>query len=237
MLSHGSKNYPFSDLLRKLAERCYGYSNAFTTYDNTGFEIQTVGAEGFIKCLPIYLDNLFNPLLNESIYITEVHHIDGEGKDGGVVYSEMNGKSNKLLMELNTLLLGENSPFAKYRGGDPKAIREECSLEKIKTYHKKYYRMENMILSVSGIVPHQKVLDVVEEFQNANGFVKKDDFIRTFEKYIPPESTEKTIKRMKIPAEGEHGAVNIRWRGPDIWVELLFSYFIIFHLFREKIFI
>jgi Zn-dependent M16 (insulinase) family peptidase len=32
--------------------------------------------------------------LQESGYITEVHHVNGEGDDAGVVYSEMQGREN-----------------------------------------------------------------------------------------------------------------------------------------------
>ncbi|KAE9546710.1 hypothetical protein FO519_010078, partial [Halicephalobus sp. NKZ332] len=218
----GSKKYPYAKFLTSLAERSYGYINAFTSFDNTAFSIKTVGAEGFVKLLPVYLDNLLNPLLTESAYITEVHHINGEGQDAGVVYSEMKGRDFREHLKLNALTLGENSPFAKNLGGDPKVIRETCSLEKIKSYHKKFYRMENVIISVVGTVPHQKVLDVVEEFQNSNGFMKKDDFVRTYDDYTPPAITGKTVERMEIPAECDHGTVHVSWRGPDIWGEEIF---------------
>lgn len=158
-----------------------------------------------------------NPLLTDSAYITEVHHINGEGQDAGVVYSEMKGREFREIIKLNELTYGADSPFARNLGGDPKAIRETCSPESIRAYHKKYYRMENIFINVIGTVNHDQVLKTVEEFEKSNGFVKKNDFIRTYEDFNPG-SLKKTVERIEIPAEGDHGTVRISWRGPDIWV-------------------
>ena len=64
-------------------------TNAWTDVDNTTYTISTAEKNGFLQLLPIYLDHIFYPLLNESGFITEVYHVNGEGKDSGVVYSEM----------------------------------------------------------------------------------------------------------------------------------------------------
>ena len=47
------------------------------------------GPSGFLHILPVYLDHILYPNLREEDYLTEVHHINGEGQDAGVVYSEM----------------------------------------------------------------------------------------------------------------------------------------------------
>ena len=49
---------------------------------------------GFLALLPIYVDHILNPLLTDHGYITEVHHINGEGENSGVVYCEMQGCEN-----------------------------------------------------------------------------------------------------------------------------------------------
>ena len=49
----------------------------------------TAGPSGFLHILPVYLDHILHPNLREQDYLTEVHHINGEGRDAGVVYSEM----------------------------------------------------------------------------------------------------------------------------------------------------
>ena len=51
---------------------------------------------GFLNLLPIFLDHIIRPTLNTTFFQTEVHHINGKGQDGGVVYSEMKAKENKM---------------------------------------------------------------------------------------------------------------------------------------------
>ena len=54
----------------------------------------TVGSEGFLSMFPVYVEHILYPTLTESGYITEVHHINGDGEDAGVVYCEMQGREN-----------------------------------------------------------------------------------------------------------------------------------------------
>ena len=47
------------------------------------------GSEGFLNMLHVYLDHILFPTLTEAGFVTEVHHINGEGQNAGVVYCEM----------------------------------------------------------------------------------------------------------------------------------------------------
>jgi len=104
---------PTQGVLDELANRCYAQgTNAWTETDHTCFTITTVsfdiawflfirvrshlqaGAEGFLELLPVYMDHILFPLLNRAGFTTEIHHIDGDGNDGGVVYSEMQSIEN-----------------------------------------------------------------------------------------------------------------------------------------------
>ena len=72
------------------------------------YTMTTVGSEGFLSMLPVYLEHVLFPTLTEAGYVTEVrernlkslvsrnllllfkvHHVNGEGEDAGVVYCEM----------------------------------------------------------------------------------------------------------------------------------------------------
>ena len=59
--------------------------------------------------------------------LTEVHHINGEGNDAGVVYSEMQGRQNHPgdLMELAMLrhMFPEGSGYRSETGGLMEALR------------------------------------------------------------------------------------------------------------------
>ena len=87
---HLSEDYPYKELLDLMANRCLAdRTNAWTDTDHTCYTVYTAGKEGFLTILPIYVDHILFPLLREDAFVTEVHHINGEGKDSGVVYSEM----------------------------------------------------------------------------------------------------------------------------------------------------
>ena len=86
----GSEDYPYKGVLDILANKCYASgTNAWTDIDHTAYTLTTAGADGFCSMLPIYLDHVFYPTLTDEGYHTEVHHVTGEGKDGGVVYCEL----------------------------------------------------------------------------------------------------------------------------------------------------
>ena len=81
MIFLGSENYPYSGVLDLLANKIYAAgTNAWTDVDNTTYTISTAEKSGFLQLLPIYLDHIFYPLLNESGYVTEVYHVNGDGE-------------------------------------------------------------------------------------------------------------------------------------------------------------
>ncbi|CAG8536091.1 8052_t:CDS:2 [Ambispora leptoticha] len=83
----GSELYPYKGVLDMLASRALSQgTNAWTDTDNTCYTITTVGNEGFLNLLPIYVDHILYPTLTDSGYVTEVHHINGKGEDAGVLY-------------------------------------------------------------------------------------------------------------------------------------------------------
>lgn len=79
----GSRKYPFFGLLDTLSDRTCSRINAATSVDRTVYTLETVGWEGFVHILPIYLDHLIFPSLTDESCYTEVHHIDGTGYDAG----------------------------------------------------------------------------------------------------------------------------------------------------------
>ena len=85
-----SEDYPYKEVLDLMANRCLSdRTNAWTATDHTCYTIYSAGSGGFLNILPVYLDHILFPLLRDEDFLTEVHHITGEGEDSGVVYSEM----------------------------------------------------------------------------------------------------------------------------------------------------
>ena len=92
----GSEKYPYKAVLDILANRLLASrANAWTDDDHTCYTMSTAGLSGFISMLPVYLDHILYPLLRPEAFATEVHHVDKEGNDAGVVFSEMKVKLSK----------------------------------------------------------------------------------------------------------------------------------------------
>lgn len=73
MVFLGSEDYPYAGVLDILANKIFAAgTNAWTEVDNTTYTLATLEKHGFLQLLPIYLDHILYPLLNESGYITEV---------------------------------------------------------------------------------------------------------------------------------------------------------------------
>ena len=93
----GSEKYPVKGTLGRLANRAFSSgTNASTATDNTTYTVSTAGEQGFLQLLPIYVNHILYPTLTEAAFLTEVHHVDGNGQDSGVVYCEMQGCDNIL---------------------------------------------------------------------------------------------------------------------------------------------
>jgi Zn-dependent M16 (insulinase) family peptidase len=39
--------------------------------------------QGFLNMLPVFLDHILFPTLSDHAFLTEVHHVNGHGVDGG----------------------------------------------------------------------------------------------------------------------------------------------------------
>lgn len=91
----GSEKYPYKGIIDHLANRGFSNgTNAWTDTDHTAYTVSTAGAQGFLQILPIYVDHILYPTMTDAGFVTEVHHIDPQGEDSGVVYSEMQGREN-----------------------------------------------------------------------------------------------------------------------------------------------
>ena len=89
----GSELYPYKGILDKMANRSLADgTNAWTATDSTVYTLTTAGHAGLLNMLPIYADHILYPTLTDECFLTEVHHVSGEGEDKGVVYCEMQAR-------------------------------------------------------------------------------------------------------------------------------------------------
>lgn len=219
----GSKNYQYKGLLDKLASRAYSGTNAWTAVDHTAYTLETAGWDGFAQILPVYLEHVVLPTITDEGCITEVHHIDGEANDAGVVYSEMQAlqySSNELMdLRARRLLYPENVGFRYETGGMMEALRV-LTPDRIREFHKAMYQPQNLAVVIVGEADHQSLLEILDEFEESI----KDDlpavttpFKRPFvDSPAPPPLKETIVETVEFPEEDEStGEVAVAFFGPS----------------------
>eukprot|EP01117_Protostelium_nocturnum_P008230 TRINITY_DN2936_c0_g3_i1.p1 TRINITY_DN2936_c0_g3~~TRINITY_DN2936_c0_g3_i1.p1 ORF type:complete len:1017 (+),score=266.38 TRINITY_DN2936_c0_g3_i1:107-3157(+) len=216
----GSELYPFKGILDNVANRCFASgTNAWTAIDHTAYTIETAGSEGFLNILPIYLDHILFPTITDSGFHTEVHHVNGEGENAGVVYCEMQGRENqgvsRLALKMNRLLFPGKCGYASETGGLMENLRS-LKVEKVRDYHKEFYRPENLCLIISGKV---KAEDIIQKLVSTEETILSKQ--KNVSKYSKPWRSPVTplpstiTESIEFPSEDEEsGLVSIAWLGP-----------------------
>ncbi|KAK0417166.1 hypothetical protein QR680_012861 [Steinernema hermaphroditum] len=215
----GSSKYPWKGVLDIIANRCLASgTNAWTDQDHTAYTLTTLGSSGFLKVLPVYMDHVLAPTLTDAQYATEVHHINGEGEDAGVVYSEMQNYESDMESMVSwtrkKMMYPPSNSYSVETGGRLENLRTSCSNEKVREFHKKFYHLSNMMIVVCGPVNHEELLSVVESCEER--FISKipKDFRKPFASEIP-SLQESQLKKIDCPAdESVTGIVEIAWFGP-----------------------
>ncbi|KAF9435543.1 hypothetical protein BGZ76_006085 [Entomortierella beljakovae] len=219
----GSELYPYKGVLDGLANRALANgTNAWTDVDHTAYTIATAGSEGFLNIMPIYIDHILYPTITEAGYYTEVHHINGDGENAGVVYCEMQGRENdaESIMERRRqrTMYPDNSGYRYETGGIMSNLRS-LNAEKIRQYHRDYYRPDNLCLVISGRVDQKKLLEAlgpVEERIISKGPLPpmKRPWVDSPQAPVLSESSSHTVT---FPSEDEDmGEIAINWFGPPI---------------------
>lgn len=220
----GSKRYAYKGLLDKLATRAYSTTNAWTATDHTAYTLDTAGWEGFAQILPVYLEHVIAPTLTDAGCYTEVHHIDGEGHDAGVVYSEMQGVQNTQgeIMELQSrrMIYPEGVGFRYETGGMMEQLRV-LTAKRIREFHRDMYQPKNLCLVIIGEVDHENLLDILENFEKTilDDIPKPDaPFKRPWVDSKPTPSLKQSLRTtVEFPEEDEEtGEILVSYLGPDL---------------------
>lgn len=214
----GSSNYPYKGLLDLLGNKQLSCANAWTCQDQTVYTLQTAGWEGFANLLPVYLDHILNARIQDAAFVTEVYHIDGEGREKGVVFSEMQAIENTagevICSTERKLLYQQDSGYAANTGGLMSALRK-LTVEEIREYHSKMYRPSNLCLVITGDVEPAELLAVLEPFDSKQkSSVIPRPFVDSLIQDSPLKSTK--ICKAEFPEQDEaYGEVQLSWIGPS----------------------
>ena len=215
----GSKQFPYKGVLDTAANRLYARgTNAWTAVDHTAYTCSHAGADGLLALLPVYADHVLYPVLTEAGYTTEVHHVNGEGQDAGVVYCEMQARENTSYSvtsyELHQLCF-PGSGYASETGGRMRELRESCSHAKVAAYHRQCYRPSGVRLVVVGDVPQERLLATCELIQANIRAQGHDHWPQDAPRcWSQPAAGlgESTTKRVAFPSDdAETGIVRVGW--------------------------
>ncbi len=220
----GCESLPYKGVLDSLAQMAYANgTNAWTAQDHTTYTLSSGSAKGVHTLLPLYLEHIFFPLLKPKQFLTEVHSVNADGDDVGVVFCEMQGieqlPSNVAFMKLSRLLYpGENGYGGIETGGLLADLRSpECNMDAIRDYHAQTYRPDNAIVFICGsALDHGPLLDSLEEIDTrlATRLSKlpkmtERPFSRKLDPLVPTEAS------VEFPSETEtYGQVDIGFRLP-----------------------
>ncbi|KAH7318836.1 Metalloenzyme, LuxS/M16 peptidase-like protein [Rhizoctonia solani] len=213
----GSEQYPYKGILDNLANRAFSNgTNAWTDTDHTAYTVSTAGSQGFLQLLPVYVDHILYATISDAGFVTEVHHVNSNAEDAGVVYSEMQARQN------TAEDLGANNAYRSETGGLMEALRV-LKAEQIRDYHKSYYVPYNLCLIVSGKLKTSELLQVlqtkVEPRIIDHGQVKPSTWKRPF---VETPSAQKPILKgvvkhtIEFPEQDEStGEILISFQGPE----------------------
>jgi len=225
LIFRGSEDYPYKEVLDLLASRCLAHrTNAWTAIDHTCYTVYTAGSSGFLNILPVFMDHILHPTLREQDFITEIHHINGKGEDAGVVYSEMQGRQNTPFDLIGYKLLQKlypNSGYHKVTGGKMGNLRKSTSLTKIREYHRKFYRTENLVLTITGKFDEQEVF---ERLRKTEEKVLQKQYAQGITEFVQPWQSplqkvileEDDVNEVEYPNDDETTSkhVVVGWRLP-----------------------
>ncbi|XP_015438659.1 PREDICTED: uncharacterized protein C05D11.1-like [Dufourea novaeangliae] len=222
----GSEDYPYKGILDLWANRCLASgTNATTMMDFTCYTMSTASSEGFLSLMPVYLEHILYPTLTDSAYLTEIHHVNGKGENAGVVYCEMQGRENigeyLVYQELSRAMFPGHCGYKSITGGALKNLRESTNNEKVRQYHKDFYRPENLTLVIIGQIKHVdvfKALQPLEQKIMLKG--NRGVFEKPWQSPVPPLLKSIDLD-VQYPCDDEdNGVVKVAWRGPSIVNEI-----------------
>jgi Zn-dependent M16 (insulinase) family peptidase len=109
----------------------------------------------------VYLDHILFPTITDAAFHTEVHHINGNGEDSGVVYCEMQGRQNSaddmIHFKLLQLIYPEESGYRSETGGRLENLRS-LTCETVRQYHTEYYKPNNLAVIIAGTLESEEEL-------------------------------------------------------------------------------
>lgn len=169
----GSEKYPVRDPFFEMARMSMAtFINAMTGYDCTYYPVASNVRQDLFNLADVYFDAVFHPILAQSTFHREAHHLSpadktnpaGELTINGVVYSEMKGVYSHPEHKLSYLILHNLFPDTVYRldsGGKPDAI-PGLTYADFRKYHRDFYHPSLAYFVTYGNTPVDSYLQFLD---------------------------------------------------------------------------
>lgn len=218
----GSKNYPLKDPFMVLAKQSVKtFLNAMTFPDKTVYPASSMVEADYVNLMSVYGDAVFFPLLEEWVFRQEGHRFEfddgGKVSIQGVVFNEMRGNYSSfdsIAGDWSLRSLLDGTPYEHDSGGDPADI-PALTYEQFRAFHEKYYHPVNCRVFLSGNIPTEKQLKLLQErFLSHFGPAEKPVSVEPVKPFSAP-------REMEVPApageERELSGVTVmlNWLLPD----------------------
>ncbi|KAJ1870561.1 hypothetical protein LPJ57_005333 [Coemansia sp. RSA 486] len=214
----GSKRHPDRGYLDALAVCNFSQgTNAWTAVDHTCYTLSASSEQAVANLLPVYLDHVLNPLLRDQQFVTEVYHYDENGKEQGVVFSEMSSRENDeydlASGHINNMMYPAKNPYTFETGGRTPDIATLTNQEII-DYHREYYDTNNITVVMTGAFGddfEETVLQKISaEILESNGCNSRTPIDCS----APPKDGPR-FETVHFPSsDADVGSVWFAWRGP-----------------------
>ncbi len=198
----GSKKFPVNNPFNAMKRRSLStFMNAMTGPDYTCYPAASQVEEDFYNLFSVYLDAVFNPLLDPMAFAQEGHRLEFANpmdsatplEHKGVVYNEMKGALSspyRLLLREVTKELFPGSPYAYNAGGDPEEIAQ-LEHKDLVAFHQTHYQPSNCIFFFYGDIPLSKHLD----FLSANAFDESADTSKALAPIQPQKRFSEPVRK------------------------------------------
>ncbi len=170
----GSKKYPVKDPFVELLKKSVAtFLNAMTYPDKTVYPCASMNEKDFFNIADVYCDAVFHPLITETHFKQEGHHLDFAEPGNpdspltikGIVYNEMKGAFSDLdgiIQRKTGRGIFPDNAYGLESGGDPEAI-PELTYEQFVSFYRTYYHPTNSLIFLYGSIPTEKHLSFLDE--------------------------------------------------------------------------
>ncbi len=214
----GSKKYPVKDAFNELSRGSLNtFINAFTAPDFTCYPVCSKVRADFFNLASVYTDLTLRPLLNESTFQREGHHLqlDDEGKLklSGIVFNEMKGAfstQERIAASTTQQALFPDSPYGVESGGLPECV-PDLTYKDFCDFHHRFYSPTNARFFVYGDITTHDYLEFLGQQLADFEHVDVDSSVPDQKRWSEPRSIEADYPIAPDDPLENRSIVNLAW--------------------------